>query len=107
MMKLPSPIEAYFAANARLDAEAMLAPFAADAVVRDEGLTHRGSAEIGAWIRDASVAASAVADPKTASFVDDVHRVTARVSGSFPGSPIELPLRFRLRDDRIAELEIG
>lgn len=107
MTRLPSPISAYFEANARLDADAMLAPFAAEAIVRDEGNIHRGNAEIGAWIRQASIATSAVATPTTSHCADDVHLVTAEVSGAFAGSPIELPLRFRLRDGQIAELEIG
>jgi len=32
--------------------------------------------------------------------------VDARVTGDFPGSPVELRYRFRLEDDRIARFEI-
>ena len=42
-LSLPTPIGAYFKGNGDLDTSAMLAPFAADAVVRDERQTHRGT----------------------------------------------------------------
>ena len=48
-MKLPTSIEAYFAADAAQDGAALAATFAADAVVQDEGKTHRGPAAIRAW----------------------------------------------------------
>ena len=40
--KLPAPIAAYVNANARLDAEAMLAAFSPNAVVQDDGGRHEG-----------------------------------------------------------------
>ena len=36
-LELPTPIAAYVAANARLNADGMLKPFAADAVLLDNG----------------------------------------------------------------------
>jgi hypothetical protein len=49
-LSLPTPIGAYFKANGDLDTSAMLAPFAADAVVRDERQTHRGTDSLrAAW----------------------------------------------------------
>jgi hypothetical protein len=74
MLSAPTPIQAYFQANANLDLSGMLAPFSLDAVVRDERRTHQ---------------------------------VRAQVSGAFAGSPVTLSFRFRLDEDRIAELEIG
>lgn len=106
-MNLPSPIEAFFQANSRLDADAMLAPFAGDAIARDEGEIHRGAAAIGAWIRKSSVAVAAVAKPRSVESEGGSHRVAAEVSGNFPGSPIMLDFSFRLSGGRIAELEIG
>ena len=41
-MKLPSSIEAYFDAVNRGDVDGMLEPFAAHAVVKDEGRTRTG-----------------------------------------------------------------
>ncbi|WP_162806622.1 nuclear transport factor 2 family protein [Sphingosinicella terrae] len=104
---LPDPIRAYFDANRRLDAEAMLAPFAPEAVVRDERRTHRGRDAIRAWILEASVASQAVAEPQSVRAEGGVERVAARVSGAFPGSPVILDFRFSLASGRIAALEIG
>lgn len=107
MIALPPPLSAYFEANARLDAAAMLAPFASDAVVHDERRTHTGRAEIGAWIEQATIAASAVATPLSASEQGESVVVRAEVSGQFPGSPITLDFRFTLAGGRIAGLAIG
>lgn len=43
---LPKPIAAYVEANARLDVNGMLKPFAADAVLLDNGKRHEGHAEL-------------------------------------------------------------
>lgn len=104
---LPSPIAAYMAASARLDADAILAPFAAEAVVRDERRTHKGRAAIRAWIVEAALGSAAVPTPLALARDGDVHVVTAEVTGSFPGSPITLAFRFTLAGDEIAALEIG
>ena len=106
-MDLPSPIQTYFDANARLDASAMLAPFATDAIVRDEGGVFRGPDAIRGWIERASLNVSAIARPKTLETEGELHHVTADVSGDFPGSPVTLAFRFRLANDGIAGLEIG
>lgn len=106
-VSLPDPVAEYVAGCARLDTDAILAPFAADAVVSDERRTHRGHAEIRQWIEDATIANQAVATPLTATQDGDDLVVTADVAGSFPGSPVTLGFRFTLRDGKIAALEIG
>jgi hypothetical protein len=101
--KLPGPIEAYFAAANAHDADAAAACFTRDAVVRDEG---RDRTAIRDWSEEVSrnykptvsVLGIAQAGGKTI--------VTGRVSGNFPGSPIELRHIFTLEGDRIARLEI-
>ena len=49
--KLSSTLESYFAATNRRDIDALIAAFADDAIVKDEGQEHRGSAAIRAWMR--------------------------------------------------------
>ena len=105
-MDLPPPIQAFFDGNARLDATTMLAPFASDAIVRDEARIHRGTGAIRAWIDRNSIGLPAIALPAAVRSEGDRHEVRARVSGNFPGSPIDLAFRFRLHDGAIAELEI-
>jgi len=62
-LDLPSPIAAYVAANARLDADGMLEPFTADAVVRDNGAVLRGHAEISALFEEAVIPVRAIFTP--------------------------------------------
>lgn len=107
MLQLPTPLQAYFEANANLDTEAMLAPFAFYAVVRDERRTHRGIDAIRAWIEQANIGNRAIAIPQAIRSDGEAHHVTAQVSGAFPGSPITLSFYFRLDGGCIAELEIG
>lgn len=104
---LPTPIAAYAAANARLDADAMLASFAPDAVVRDDGGRHAGRDEIRAWIGAATIAARAVFTPETWREEDGRIVVEGPTVGDFPGSPIRFTFRFTLRDGAIAGLEIA
>ena len=105
-MKLPAPIEAYFEANKRLAAGAMLTPFAVDAIVRDERHTHEGADAIRAWIERTSIGLPAIAVPQAIRSEGESHHVTAQVSGDFAGSPVTLSFCFRLNGDRIAELDI-
>ena len=104
---LPRPVADYVAANARLDPDGMLRPFAPDAVVRDDGGQYRGHAELRTWIRDATIANRAI-------FVPEAHRlengrvvVEGLTSGDFRGSPLRFTLRFTLEDDAIRALEIA
>ena len=106
-MNLPLPVEKYFHADRGNDPEAMLQAFATDATVTDEGQTHRGCQAIEAWWRAAKADYQHFAEPLDCSGQDDEHRVRARVTGNFPGSPAVLTFAFRLHGDRIAALEIG
>ena len=105
-MILPAPVQNYFNANAKLDLDAMVAPFARDAIAHDEGRRHEGRDAIRAWIRQSTIAVSAVAVPQAIVSHGATHEVTAEVSGSFPGSPVTLGFRFVLDGDCIAELAI-
>ncbi len=104
---LPTPIAAYAAANARLDADGMLAAFAPDAVVRDDGGRHAGRDAIKAWIDTATIAARAVFMPETWREEDGTVIVEGPTAGDFPGSPIRFTFRFTLRDGAIAGLEVA
>ena len=106
-LDLPPPIAAYVSANARLDAEAMLAAFAADAVVFDEQKRRVGKAEIQAWIQSATIASRAVFTPDACRREDGVFVVEGQTAGDFPGSPIRFTFRFTLENAAIAALEIA
>lgn len=106
-MILPPPIQAYFDADRCDDGAALVAAFAVDAVVKDEGRAHIGRRAIEAWRRAAKRRYQPVVEPVEWTEAHDLHRVRARVAGNFPGSPATLTFAFRLREDRIASLEIG
>ena len=105
-MKLPAPVRDYFAANARLDAAAMAKTFAPDAVVQDENASLEGARAIRTWIDKSSIALSAIATPQSLVSEHEAHRVTALVTGKFPGSPVTLSFEFTLNGNLIQELQI-
>lgn len=102
---LPEPVAAYFAADAR-GATAVAECFSPHASVKDEGRTHQGIAAIQAWKAAASSAFSYTVEPCTLEHQDGVHTVIGRVTGNFPGSPVDLRYRFRLEGGLVASLEI-
>lgn len=104
---LPGPIAAYVAANARLDLDGMLEPFAPDAVVFDERRERRGRDQIAAWIRSATIEARAIFTPDAWRTDGNAVVVEGLTAGDFPGSPLRFTFRFRLADDAITALEIA
>lgn len=61
----PKPIADYVAANARLDADAMLKPFAADAVFLDNGKRFEGHDQIRKLFEEEVIAVKAIFTPDT------------------------------------------
>jgi hypothetical protein len=101
MTNLPSTVTAY------LDQPA-IDQFTADASVTDEGRTHRGAAEIQAWLdRSASEWTYTTERTGSARVDDDRWTVTNHLEGDFPGGVVDLVFRFTLREGRIAELVIA
>src|SRR5262245_35989662 len=104
-LDLPEPVAAYFAAD-REDSEAVARCFTEDAVVTDEGHTYRGRAAIKQWKADATVKYQYTSEPLACDQQDGTFVVTSRLTGNFPGSPVDLRFVFRLDSDRIASLEV-
>lgn len=104
-LSLPEPIEAYFTAD-RGDGRAVARCFTNDGVVTDEGQTHSGTAAIEAWKTAASAKFAYLAEPVALEKSDRWYIVTSRVTGNFPGSPVDLRYTFTLERGRIASLEI-
>lgn len=103
---LPAPIADYVEANARLDLDGMLKPFAADAVVRDNGTVHQGHAEIKALLEEAVIPARAIFTPGTVRHESDQVVVEGPAHGDFPGSPLRFTYRFTLESEAITALDI-
>ena len=104
-LNLPKPIAAYFTAD-EVDGEAVSQCFTENAVVKDEGHTHKGRAAIKAWKADASAKYQYTSEPLACEEKDGKIVVNSHLVGNFPGSPADLRFLFKLEGDKIALLEI-
>lgn len=105
--EMPKPLADYYAGKNRHDVDSMLTPFAEDAIVKDEGETHRGRAAIRDWMEETTRKYLVKVVPTVETNEGDRWTIAGLVSGNFPGSPATLHYHFRLAGDRIAALEIG
>ena len=104
---LPHILDRYFKAQNAHDIDAMVACFAPDAVVRDEGHTRTGTEAIRAWKIDTSTKYHITATPLESRAEGDKTIVVVKVAGTFPGSPANLTYRFGFAaDGRIGALEV-
>ena len=103
---LPSILETYFAAQNGHDIDRLVACFAADARVRDEGEDIAGHDQIRAWKERVRDKYHVTITPLRHRQDEGHDLVTARVEGTFPGSPIELTYQFDLNGGLIAALKV-
>ena len=105
-LELPKPIADYVDANAQLDVDDMLKPFAADAVAHDMGKSHWGHDELRTWLEEEVIAVKAIFTPDAARYENGQVVVEGPAHGDFKGSPIRFTYRFTLDNDAIKTLEI-
>src|SRR2546423_11020161 len=105
-VQLPTAVAIYIAAENRGDTAAMAQCFAEDAVVRDEGRAIKGLAAIKRWKAETSKKYQHTVEPLACVDQGGTTIVANRLTGNFPGSPIELQFIFALDGDRIVSLEI-
>jgi len=105
-IKLPKPIAAYFAAEKAGDAGELARCFASNGMVHDEGGSFTGRAAIEQWNTTARAKYHHMVVPLSATERDGATVVIGRVSGEFPGSPVELQHAFRIDGEQIVSLEI-
>ncbi len=99
-------IAAYIEDSNAANTEAQIAHFKNDAVVLDEGGTHRGTEEIRGWAEKTHAEYHFKLEPLDVAEENGESVVTCQVSGTFPGSPIQLHFRLKLDGDKIASLRI-
>jgi len=105
--ELPAAITTYLAAHQARDGETAIGVFAADAVVTDEGRTHRGRDAIRAWLDGAASEYT-----YTTAFVgatrtgDGRYDVVQHLEGDFPGGVVDLHFRFTVNGGAITGLVI-
>ena len=103
---LPKPIALYVAAENSGDPNLFDQCFAENAIVSDENETHEGLAAIKAWKAETKRKYQHSVDPLRIAEQGDKVTVTNRLTGNFPGSPIELDFVFTIRGDKVISLEI-
>ncbi|WP_289662074.1 nuclear transport factor 2 family protein [Flavobacterium panacagri] len=105
-MNLPQTIKDLVNAQNNFDGTAFSDCFSETAVVFDEGKTHTGKAAIKAWIEKAAKEYKAVMEPVELEGNDQKATLKAKVSGTFPGSPLILNYHFELNGKSIQSLKI-
>src|SRR5882724_5473433 len=101
-----STFAAYLAAEEAKDADAVSRCFTEDGTVHDEGRDYRGRDAIRQWKQAADEKYRHVLQMVNAQTHGNEVTVRARLTGGFPGSPVELDHIFKLSNNKIASLEI-
>ena len=105
--KLAQPVATYIAAANAQDINAVTACFTEGAVVHDEKQDRQGVAAIRRWAEEVSEKYRPTVEVLDVAQMGGTTVLTGRVSGHFPGSPIELRYAFTLRGEKIQRLEIA
>ena len=105
--KLSPTLATYFGATNAHDVDGMIADFAEDAVVKDEGRQHRGRSAIRDWMKATIEKYDFKASPIESSRTGRKTVVLVSLSGKFPGSPITIQYDFTVEAQKIGGLEIG
>jgi hypothetical protein len=104
-LNLPKPVADYFIAD-KADGETVSRCFTDDAIVKDEGHVYGGRAAIKKWKEEASAKYVYTSELLACEQKDGKFVVTCRLTGNFPGSPVDLRFFFQLEGERIESLEI-
>jgi SnoaL-like domain len=105
-LDLPKPIATYFKAD-KSDSETLAQCFTEDAIVKDEGHTYKGRGAIKQWKTEASAKYEYTSEPFACERKGEGRAVvTSRLTGNFPGSPVDLRFFFTVEGGKIASLEI-
>jgi len=105
-LNVPEPVAAYLAAEEAKDADALSRCFTEDGTVHDEGQDYHGRDSIRQWKQAADAKYRYVFQTINVQTFGNLITVGARLTGEFPGSPVELDHIFKLFNDKIASLEI-
>jgi hypothetical protein len=103
---LARPIATYVAAANAQDVDAVTACFSEAAVVHDEKRERQGVSAIRNWAKEVSEKYRPIVEPLDVAETNGRTILTGRISGNFPGSPIELRYAFTVNGGKIERLEI-
>ena len=105
-LNVPPVVAEYLSAERAKDASRLSLCFAENGVVRDEGRGRCGREAIRQWKEEVDAKYRYVSEALAASAHDDTVTVRARLTGDFPGSPVEVSQVFTLDGGKIVSLEI-
>src|SRR5258706_11035357 len=105
-MKLPKLIADLIAAQDKYDSKAFSEIFSNDAIVHDEGKTYHGKTEIRQWNEMTNAKYKTKYEPLEVTTEGDKIILTAKISGTFPGSPATIKYHFETKNDKITSLRI-
>jgi hypothetical protein len=106
--QLPPVVSRYFQADGKRDVDAILALFARDATVLDEGETYRGINRLRAWQDGPASRWEYIVTILDARPLGNGRlRVVGRLDGNFPGGTATVNFDFELADEQIRALAIA
>jgi ketosteroid isomerase-like protein len=105
-LDVPKPVAEYLAAEEAKDADALSRCFTEDGTVHDEGRDYHGRDSIRQWKQAADAKYRYTLQAVGIQPFGDLVTVRARLTGKFPGSPVELDHIFKLSNNKIVSLEI-
>jgi len=105
-LDVPEPVAKYLASEEAKDADALSRCFTEHGAVHDEGQDYHGCDSIRQWKQAADAKYRYVLQAVRVQTFGDSVTVRARLTGEFPGSPVELEHIFKLSGAKIASLEI-
>jgi hypothetical protein len=105
-LSVPKQVADYLAAEQAKDAERLSLCFTVNGLVHDEGHDYRGRDAIRQWKQAADEKYRYTVQPLSAQRHSNEVTVRVRLTGDFPGSPLELSHFFKLSNGKIASLEI-
>ena len=106
--ELPAAVHGFVDGWQGRDGEKVVALFADNAVVSDEGKTHRGIAEIRGWVDESINLFTTTLTFLGAREVEGMVGSSYRLEGDFPGGVVDLEYQFHLDDDgKIAKLDFA
>ena len=105
-MNLPEIIKKLLQAQADFNSRVYADCFAEKAVVYDEDEMHEGKERIRQWNETTNAKYRTVLEPIDFSQDGSKAILTAKVSGTFDGSPVLLDYHLEIIDDQITSLEI-
>ena len=107
MITLPPQLAALVTAHNAHDVSAFAACFSEDAVLRDEGHMHLGRAAIHGWFEDVSRKYKMTLHVTELTTQDSEPVLHGKVSGNFPGSPLDMDYYLAVEDGEIVALKIA